>query len=308
MSTVIDPVESPVPDAAATAPNAARSWRRSLGGGAVRRVLAVVGLLLALAAAWELYKVIWDAAGWEWPVRPDDTSMPHVWSILNALVEPARRGGDESYGMILLQEARWTFRSAIVGFALGSIVGLGLALVFLRSGLLRRGFMPYVIASQMVPLIAIAPMVVIWVRSNDWPAWYGVAAISAYLSFFPVTVNMLRGLTSPSATALELMRSYAATDTQTLARLRFPAALPYLFPALKVAATASVVGALVGELPAGLQDGLGRVLLNGAQFYVTRPEQLYAAVLVVGALGLAFAGLVGLVERVVVPGRREVVA
>jgi NitT/TauT family transport system permease protein len=205
----------------------------------------------------------------------------------------------------VLRAAGWTLRAAVVGFVLGSAVGLALALVFLRWGLLRRGVMPYVIASQMVPLIAIAPMVVIWVRSNGWPAWYGVAAISAYLTFFPVTVNTLRGLTSPSATSLELMRSYAASDAQVLAKLRFPAALPYLFTALKIGATASVVGALIGELPAGLQDGLGRVLLNGAQFYITRPEQLYAAVLVAGALGLAFAGVVGLVERLVVPARPE---
>jgi len=306
VSVVTPPVPGDMPAATGTdAPVGGRVPVRAGVRRTVRRVLAVVALVVALAAAWELYKVVWQAAGWEWPVRPDDTSMPHVWSIVDALFEPARRGGDEAYGVIVLRAAGWTLRAAFVGFVLGSAVGLGLALVFLRWGLLRRGVMPYVIASQMVPLIAIAPMVVIWVRSNGWPAWYGVAAISAYLSFFPVTVNMLRGLTSPSATSLELMRSYAASDAQVLARLRFPAALPYLFTALKVAATASVVGALIGELPAGLQDGLGRVLLNGAQFYITRPEQLYAAVLVAGALGLVFAGAVGLVERLVVPARPE---
>jgi len=266
-------------------------------------VVLVVGLVVMLAAMWELYKVAWQGAGWEWPVRPDDTSMPHVWSIVDALFEPARRGGDDLYGVILVRAAFATFREAVVGFLLGTVLGLALALLFLKSGLLRRGLMPYVVVSQTIPLIAIAPMVVIWVRGNGWPAWIGVAAISAYLTFFPVTVNLLRGLTSPSATSLELMRSYAATHTQVLMKLRLPASLPYLFTALKIGATASVVGALVGELPAGLQDGLGRALLNGAQYFITRPEQLYAAVLVAAALGLLFAGLVGLIERIVIPHR-----
>lgn len=264
-------------------------------------MVLVVGLVVMLAAMWELYKVAWQGAGWEWPVRPDDTSMPHVWSIVDALFEPARRGGDDLYGVILVRAAFATFREAVVGFLLGTVLGLALALLFLKSGLLRRGLMPYVVVSQTIPLIAIAPMVVIWVRGNGWPAWIGVAAISAYLTFFPVTVNLLRGLTSPSATSLVLMRSYAATDTQVLMKLRLPASLPYLFTALKIGATASVVGALVGELPAGLQDGLGRALLNGAQYFITRPEQLYAAVLVAAALGLLFAGLVGLIERIVIP-------
>ncbi|MGH9245225.1 MAG: ABC transporter permease [Acidimicrobiales bacterium] len=269
-------------------------------------MILVVALLVALATAWELYKVAWKAAEWEWPVRPDDISMPHVWSIVGALFEPARRGGDEVL-LVILGKAAWvTFREAFVGFLGGTALGLLLALVFLRSGLLRRGFMPYVVASQTVPLIAIAPMVLQWTRGEfDLPAWVGVAIISAYLTFFPVTVNTLRGLTSPAATSLELMRSYAASDAQVLRHLRFPAALPYLFTALRVGATASVVGAIVGELPGGLREGLGRALLNGAQFFITRPEQLYAAVLVSGALGLVFAGAVGVVERLVVPRRLE---
>jgi NitT/TauT family transport system permease protein len=298
--TIIAPPETPIETPAAPTPPA--GGRRS-GHRIVRKVLLVVGLLVVLAALWELYKVVWQAFGWEWPVRPDDTSMPHVWSIVDALFEPARRGGADLYVVILLRAALATFREAVVGFLLGSLLGLGLALLFLKWGLLRRGLMPYVVVSQTIPLIAIAPMVVIWVRSNGWPAWFGVAGISAYLTFFPVTVNMLRGLTSPSTTSLELMRSYAASDTQVLTKLRFPASLPYLFTALKIGATASVVGALVGELPAGLQDGLGRALLNGAQYFITRPEQLFAAVLVTAALGLAFAGLIGLIERLVVPNR-----
>jgi NitT/TauT family transport system permease protein len=287
---------------AAASPPPSGSPHRSVGR-AVRKVVLVVGLVVVLAALWELYKVVWQAAGWTWPVRPDDTSMPHTWSIVGALFEPARRGGEDLYGVILARAAWATFREAVVGFVLGTVFGLGFALLFLKWALLRRGLMPYLVVSQTIPLIAIAPMVVIWVRSNGWPAWFGVAAISAYLTFFPVTVNMLRGLTSPSTTSLELMRSFAATDAQVLTKLRLPASLPYLFTALKIGATASVVGALVGELPAGLQDGLGRALLNGAQYFITRPEQLFAAVLVTALLGLAFAGAIGLIERLVIPHR-----
>ena len=297
-------ITAPVAPAETPAPTASPAPHRGQARRAVRRVVLVVALLLVLAAVWEVYKVIWQAAGWTSPVRPDDTSMPHVWSIVGALFEPARRGGQDLYGVILLRAAFATFREAVVGFLLGTALGMGLALLFLKWALLRRGLMPYVVVSQTIPLIAIAPMVVIWVRSNGWPAWFGVAAISAYLTFFPVTVNMLRGLTSPSATSLELMRSYAASDNKVLTKLRFPASLPYLFTALKIGATASVVGALVGELPAGLQDGLGRALLNGAQYFITRPEQLFSAVLVTALLGLAFAGLIGLIERIVVPHRR----
>jgi NitT/TauT family transport system permease protein len=290
------PVERP---AAVPPPAGSSNWAARTA----RKVLLVVALVLVLAALWELYKVVWQAAGWEWPVRPDDTSMPHTWSIVDALFEPARRGGEDLYGVILARAAWATFREAVVGFLVGTVLGLGFALLFLKWALLRRGLMPYLVVSQTIPLIAIAPMVVIWVRSNGWPAWTGVAAISAYLTFFPVTVNMLRGLTSPSATSLELMRSYAASDTQVLTKLRFPASLPFLFTALKIGATASVVGALVGELPAGLQDGLGRALLNGAQYFITRPEQLFSAVLVTAFLGLAFTGVIGLIERAVVPRR-----
>jgi NitT/TauT family transport system permease protein len=297
----------PALEAVGPEPSAERAAVRRVPTGRrlVRRVVLVAALLVVLAAAWELYKLVWQAAGWTWPVRPDDISMPHVWTIVGALFEPARRGGEDLYGVILLRAAWATFREAVVGFLFGTALGLALALIFLKWVPLRRGVMPYVIASQTVPLIAIAPMVVIWVRSNGWPAWFGVAAISAYLTFFPVTVNMLRGLRSPSATSLELMRSYAASDRQVLTKLRLPASLPYLFTALKIGATASVVGALVGELPAGLQDGLGRALLSGAQYFITRPEQLFAAVLVTAALGLAFAGLIGLIERAVVPTRPE---
>jgi NitT/TauT family transport system permease protein len=269
-------------------------------------------VLLVLCGLWEGYKAIGEATGNKipftdiaLPVRSTDNSMPHVWQMVGTLFEPARRGGAEILLAILLRNALFTWREALVGFAIGSLIGFTLGVIFVHSSLLERGLMPYVVASQTVPLLAIAPMVVIWGSRLGWPAWASVTVISAYLTFFPVTINTLRGLTSPEATALELMRSYAATPWEVLWKLRVPAALPYIFTALKISATTSVIGAIVGELPSGIPDGLGRSLLTFAQYFSTGPEKLFAAVLISALLGIAFFGVVALIERLVIPPSRR---
>ena len=128
---------------------------------------------------------------------------------------------------------------------------------------MERGLLPYVVASQTVPILAIAPMVVIWLGASQ----LSVAVIAAYLTFFPVTINTMRGMQSPEAAQVELMRSYASNRWTIMWKLRFPAALPYIFTALKVSATASVVGAIIGELPSGIGDGLGRAILDFSSDY-----------------------------------------
>lgn len=278
----------------------------------VRRAISLGLVLLVLCGLWEGYKAVGEATGNKipftdinLPVRSTDNSMPHVWQMVGTLFEPARRGGDEILLVILLRNALFTWREALVGFAIGSLVGFTLGVIFVHSSLLERGLMPYVVASQTVPLLAIAPMVVIWGSRLGWPAWISVTVISAYLTFFPVTINTLRGLTSPEATALELMRSYAASRWEVLWKLRVPAALPYIFTALKISATTSVIGAIVGELPSGIPDGLGRSLLTFAQYFSTGPEKLFAAVLISALLGIAFFGVVALIERLVIPPSRR---
>jgi len=134
-----------------------------------------------------------------------------------------------------------------------------------------------------------------------------VVVISMYLTFFPVTIAMLRGLRSFDPRALELMRSYAATDRQVFRKLRFPSSLPYLFTALKIGATASIVGAIIGEDAGSIQAGLGRVISTFNSYYITGPEKLWAAILAAALLGLAFYGCVVLVERFVLRGRAPVV-
>ena len=154
-----------------------------------------------------------------------------------------------------------------------------------------------------MPLIALAPIVVTWGRNSFLSDVQAVSLIAAYLTFFPVAVNGLVGLKSPDPAALELMRSYAAPWRKTLFTLRFPAARPYLFPAFKLAATLSVVGAIVGEISAGVPGGLGRVILDFAGKYSTGPERLYAAVLAAGLLGLFVFAVADSAERFVVRGR-----
>jgi NitT/TauT family transport system permease protein len=278
-----------------------------------RSVVSYVALLIALIALWEGYKAMGQATGGVWPltdvdlpVRTNDRSMPHVWDIVGVLFTEAQRGRETLLLTVLLEASWFTFRSALIGFVGGSLFGVGLAMVFVRSPLAERGLTPFMVASQTVPVLLIAPLLVIWGRRNDLPIWLPVGAISAYLAFYPVAVNMLKGLRSPESTTSELMRSYAASPRQVLWKLQMPAALPFLFPALKVAATASVIGAVVGELPAGIQDGLGRAILSFASSFSSAPEKLFASILVASLLGLVFVCLVTLAERLAVPSGNRI--
>lgn len=283
-----------------------------------RRAGFFLSAVLALAAMYAGYKALGQALGdpWRsWPLvsgwlpKTDDLTLPPLTEIIATFARPVQRNSDEILAVLILRSALFTLREAAAGLLAGLVIGLAMAVVLLRSRLLERGFLPYVIASQTIPLVAIAPIVVIWGRGNltwvpfQWQDWMSVAAIATYLTFFPVVVNGLRGLQSPDPAAVELMDSYAASWTQTLRRLRFPASLPYLFPALRIAATASVVGAIVGEISAGVRGGLGRLILDFAGRYTTGPERLYASVLGAALLGLLAVGVIAIVERVVLSAR-----
>lgn len=270
-----------------------------------RRVISFTGVVISLASAWELYKAIWGALGWTEPVNPSNVVMPHTWDMITELFQPIRTGG-ELLIIELVTRSFWTLREAVVGFAIGALVGFGLGVLFVRSTMAERAFMPYVVASQTVPILAIAPMVVVWGGRLSIPQWLSVSIISAYLTFFPVAINTLRGLRSPDPTALELMRSYAATPNEVLWKLQVPSALPYIFTALKVSATASVVGALIGELPAGFQNGLGRALLQFSQQFAVRSTALYSTVIITALAGILFVGAVTFIEhRLVDASRRQ---
>lgn len=228
----------------------------------------------------------------------NDTKLPHLTDVIRAFSEPAQRNGPPLI-QTLLTLSIFTLSEAMLGFIIGGLLGFGLAIIFAHSSLLQRGLLPYVVASQTVPILAIAPMVVIWMR-NVGQTELAVPVIAAYLTFFPVTIYTLRGLTSVPPTSLELMQSYAATRREILVKLRLPNALPHIFTALKISATASVVGAIIGELPSGIQDGLGIAILNFTQFYNQSPPRLWAAIVAAALIGILFFSVIALIERLVV--------
>jgi NitT/TauT family transport system permease protein len=281
----------------------------------LRPVAASVGLFLAVLAVlwglWEGFRAIGEATGLRiGQFEVNDRTMPHLHDIVWTLFEPSRRNGPLLID-ILWDAALFTAKEAAVGFALGATFGFVLGALLAHSGLLQRGFLPYIVASQTIPILAVAPMVVVWVNPKLPPGlkdWGAVSVIAAYLTFFPVTINTMRGLTSVDPRSLELMRSYAAGTWRILWKLRFPAALPFIFAALKIAAPASVVGAIIGELPASIQNGLGGAILNFNQYYITAPTRLWATNLIAALLGIGFFLAVLLAERLVVRRAPEHVA
>ncbi|HUQ79002.1 MAG TPA: ABC transporter permease [Patescibacteria group bacterium] len=282
----------------------------------VRRRRAVTAVLVigAVLVAWEGLKFLggtpWRAPLaepgspilWSPPFRwafVNDLNLPHVWNIGLTFLEPWQRGADRNVAQFLFDAALFTWREAALGFVVGATVGLVLATIFVHSRLLERAFVPYVVASQTIPIIALAPMITYAFGGNI----ASVVVIATYLTFFPVTIAMIRGLRSLDPRALELTRSYAATRWQVYRKLRLPASLPYLFTALKIAATASVVGAIIGEGPGGIANGLGRVIITYNQYYITEPEKLWAAIIASGLLGVVFYLIVRAVEMAALRGR-----
>jgi NitT/TauT family transport system permease protein len=279
------------------------TWRPVLGRGAM-----LVGVLVALCLLWEAFKWFGETTGLKiGTFVVNDRTFPHTYDIVGQLFEPSRRNGPLLIE-VLWDAALFTAKEAAVGFFLGAAIGFTLGVILAHSRLLQRGFLPYIVASQTIPILAIAPMVVVWLGGRGFPDWFSVSIIAAYLTFFPVTINTLRGLTSVDPRALELMRSYAAHPLQILWRLRLPTSLPYLFAAFKIAATASVVGAIIGELPASIQDGLGGAILNFNQYYLSSPESLWATNLIAALLGITFFLIVVAVEKIVVRRAPEHVA
>ncbi|HEX2432752.1 MAG TPA: ABC transporter permease [Gaiellaceae bacterium] len=288
---------------AAERPRPSVTWRP-----AAVQVGMLAGVLAGLCLLWEGFKWFGETTGLKvGAFEVNDRTFPHIYDIVGQLFEPSRRNGPMLI-QVLWDAALFTAKEAAVGFALGASIGFVLGALLAHSRLLQRSFLPYIVASQTIPILAIAPMVVVWLGGRGFPDWFSVSVIAAYLTFFPVTINTLRGLASVDPRALELMRSYAAGSWEVLWKLRFPSSLPYLFAAFKIAATASVVGAIIGELPASIQDGLGGAILNFNQYYATSPPSLWATNLVAALLGITFFLIVVVVERIVVRRAPEHVA
>ncbi len=197
----------------------------------------------------------------------------------------------------LLFHAGVTLSATLLGFILGLLLGVALAVGVVHSRVLDKGLLPWIIASQTIPILAIAPMAVVVLGSLGYPPLVSKAVISMYLCFFPVAIGMVKGLRSPEVLQLDLMRTYSANRPQLLWLLRLPAAVPYLFASAKVAIATSLVGAIVGELPTGAQAGLGARLLQGSYFGQT--VQIWSALVMASLLGVTLVALVALAERAV---------
>ncbi|MEY2762957.1 MAG: hypothetical protein RLZZ16_300 [Actinomycetota bacterium] len=269
--------------------------------------VALVGVL------WELYKALGPEDGGKvfgisiFP-RSNDTAMPHIWDMLARYGRPEVRGSDRKIWVVVLSGAWFSFRLSLVGFALGASIGVGLAVLMTRYKVVERGLLPYLVVSQTVPLIALAPLVVSWggkleIGSFVWPRWLSASVLGAFLAFFPIAVGTLRGLSSAPAAALELMESYASTWRQTLTKLRFPAAVPYMVPAFKLGASGSVVGVVVAEISTGLKGGIGRLIIEYAREATGDPAKVFTAVFGAAALGLTMAGFVAISDVLLMRNR-----
>jgi len=270
--------------------------------------------VLALVAAWELYKFLGPAEGFVVGAvagetgsgvmllpRTNDRAMPHVWDMVARLFQSTSGPTTPPLIVPVVTAALTTLGIAAVGWLIGVVVGGILGLAMQRWRVAEWGLLPWIVVSQTVPLIAFAPLIASIGSQVDragtipWPQWLSVAIIASYLSFFPVAVGVLRGLEAPDRIHLDLMRTYAAGYWSTLFRLRLPAAVPHLLPALRLAAANAVVGAVVAEVSIGMRGGIGRMLIQLAGQGSSDPAAPWGPTFGSIALGLVAAGSVALI-------------
>lgn len=271
---------------------------RRVKQGAISLGWALAGVVIAILL-WEAVKLVGTVV--TLPFETSDQAMPHVWTIAEGALQPEVRGSDTPVWVTVLRAALYTLLIAFGGFVIGVAVGLLLAIIMQRFAFMERGLLPFVIASQTVPLIALAPLIVgignrISFGPFQWGQTQSIMFIAAYLAFFPLSVGALRGLNAATPTQLELMRSYAASPRSTLWKMRFPASVPYLVPALKVSAAAAVVGTVVAQISTGDRGGIGRLIIEYAREASSQPAKVYIAVIGAVVVGLIAAGLVALID------------
>ena len=274
------------------------SWWRRIGFG-------LLGVAL-LAGVWELYTFLGPAegvvvGGVTVLPRTTDLAMPHIWVMFERLFEPVTSAaGSPPMWSAVLQASAFTLGVAGVGWLVAVVVGMLLALLMQWFRSAEQAVLPWIILSQTVPLIAIAPLVRRWgsaleIGEFSWENWMSVALIASYLAFFPISIGALRGLESPDTNHVELLHSYAAGWWRTLLRLRLPASVPYLLPALRLAAASAVIGTVVAEVSIGLRGGLGRMVVEFAAAAGGDPGKPWAPIFGAVLVGLLAAGLVSLI-------------
>ncbi|MDJ0335714.1 ABC transporter permease subunit [Salinibacterium sp. G-O1] len=269
--------------------------------------------VVAIMVIWEVYKFLGPAEGFVVGAitgqtgsgvmllpRTNDRAMPHIWEMVARLFQSTSGGDTPPLIVPVVTAGLLTLGIAAVGWLIGVSVGALLGLVMQRWRLAEWGLLPWIVVSQTVPLIAFAPIVnsigtQIDRGGTPWPQWLSVALIASYLAFFPVAVGVLRGLEAPDRIHLDLMRTYAAGYWPTLLRLRLPAAVPHLLPALRLAAASAVVGAVVAEVSIGMRGGIGRMLIQLAGQGSSDPAAPWGPTFGSIALGLVAAGSVALI-------------
>ncbi|CAN5353873.1 hypothetical protein BH11ACT2_BH11ACT2_08600 [soil metagenome] len=282
-------------------------------------ILGVAGVVL-LGVLWELYKALGPAAGVVvngvtiFP-RTSDLAMPHLWTMITRLGEPVlSTAGSPPLWQAVVQASAFTLGIAAISWLIGTVVGLLLALLMQRFRTAESALLPWVVLSQTVPLIALAPLVtgfgaqIHFAGGGRWEPWMSVVVIASYLAFFPVSIGALRGLNSPETAHVELMRTYAVGWWKTLITLRVPASVPYLLPALRLGAANAVIGAVVAEVSIGLPGGVGRMMVEYASASTGDPGKPWAPIFGAIAIGLIAAGLIALLGVALGKYRRQEVA
>jgi NitT/TauT family transport system permease protein len=281
----------------------------------------VVGIV-AVLLLWELYKFLGPAegvvvggtagesgSGFMILPRTHDRAMPHIWDMVARLFAPTSGGDTPPLWVSVASAALVTLGIAAVGWLIGVAVGAILGLAMQRWRLVEWGLLPWIVVSQIVPLIAFAPVINAIGNQIDrggtpWPQWLSVAVIASYLAFFPVAIGVLRGLSAPDRIHVDLMRTYAAGYWPTILRLRLPAAVPYLLPALRLAAANAVLGAVVAEVSIGMRGGIGRMLIQLAGQASSDPSAPWGPTFGSIAMGLVAAGSVAVLGLLLAKYRR----
>jgi NitT/TauT family transport system permease protein len=271
----------------------------------VASILAGLILIWYVASIWlnaDLARMRLEQTGQPWTTAQ---FIDTTWSLSRPLLPAPHQVVQELINTVfmvdvtsrrsLVYHSYVTGSATVVGFALGALLGVGLAIGIVHLRTLERSFLPWIIASQTVPILAIAPMIIVVLGSLGMTGLMPKAIISMYLCFFPITIGMVKGLRSPDSLQLDLMRTYSASKAQIFWKLRWPAATAFLFTSLKVAIAISLVGAIVGELPTGAQAGIGARLLSGS--YYGQTVQIWSALFMSAALGMILVALIGLAER-----------
>ena len=239
---------------------------------------------------WNFEKLRQDAWAMERPILP----APHqILKDMNKSILQRKVSSKRS----LVYHGWVTISSTLVGFGIGALLGIVLAVGIVYIPTLNRSVMPWIIASQTIPILAIAPMIIVGLGSIGLTGLFPKSIISAYLCFFPVTIGMVKGLRSPDPIHMDLMKTYCASASHTFFKLRWPSSTPFLFASLKVSIAISLVGAIVGELPAGAQAGLGARLLTGS--YYGQTIQIWSALICASILAAILVFLMIAIEKIV---------